>query len=560
MTVPGGGGGLKTPTVPGSASTGPTLLQVTVRTVDPTAKPPIAVCVPTDGREIPVRIDLQRGKGSIPAVNERWVIDKSMGVWTFACFIGGSPTGAAQFDLTAVSGLPDTLSGVQDSLAAHDDRLNTMWSQGTVTATQGTTADIALTDGTVTTGVQTVGAYYPTVGDTVWTGQVDAAGARVALGTSASGSSSQKMANWTATFDSTNQSIFTTGAGGSGIRSNGLNLEIVPGNTPTAPYWSLGNDGFGHQQIVSATGGAGIVAAGNVLYAVLAANTANHAPLIAQTVGTTAGQGVNLTSDTANQGMLQFPGQNLSMVGQPDGIHVANGANTAYANLLTGPLTVSGVVTILGGQINMGTGAIYAGHGAFTDIATSGNIATGTFNSANGAGITGTVFSTSASTTGAVPVAQQILTQDLSASRNIAVGGTLFYPGGTLPASERSLKDHIEDLGDPWPFLMPLVPARFTWKDQEHHDDQRHVGLYVDEVAEADPDAIKVIPAIPSGMFGLDEDGEPLDALVERHNRNRGRYPDERALIAYLVKACQDLQSRVVELEAVSDQAPPTKE
>lgn len=58
---------LKTPTAPGSNSVGPSVLGVRVVSVDPSASPPVAVAVPPDGRRIQVRIDMQRGRGSIRA-------------------------------------------------------------------------------------------------------------------------------------------------------------------------------------------------------------------------------------------------------------------------------------------------------------------------------------------------------------------------------------------------------------------------------------------------------------------------------------------------------------
>jgi cell division protein FtsB len=135
----------------------------------------------------------------------------------------------------------------------------------------------------------------------------------------------------------------------------------------------------------------------------------------------------------------------------------------------------------------------------------------------------------------------QIITQDITATRNMACQ-TIFYTGGQLPASERSLKEHIEDLDDPFPFLNALRPSRFKWIDTEHHDDQTHVGVYVDEMAEADPDTVISMEEMPVGMFGTDEEKQEE---VERYNRNVGRRPDERSLIAYLSRAAQVLKETV---------------
>lgn len=43
------------------------------------------------GKQRRIKIGFLRAKGALPRVGERWVIDKSMGYWTFAAVIEADP-------------------------------------------------------------------------------------------------------------------------------------------------------------------------------------------------------------------------------------------------------------------------------------------------------------------------------------------------------------------------------------------------------------------------------------------------------------------------------------
>lgn len=545
MTIPGGQGGIKTPSAPGSASVGPTLFQVVVRSVDPTATPPVAIVNDTMGREIPVRIDLQRGKGSIPAPGERWVIDKSMGVWTFACFVGGDPAGVGQFDVAAVSGLSDALSAHDDDLAAHDARLDTMFSQGTVTATQGTTATVTMTDGSVATGVQTVGTYLPTVGDTVWTGTVDAAGSKVALGTSADATSNSQA------YDATVSHYLTT----SRIREAQVNIwsdhRIAAGDQGTPAQYMISlfhadTNGTPYPNseldlVLYGADNAALLKNDNYKTGMLwgngriyfTQNTGNGRIAIeALSMTSTLGGGMTMGADANGNASLMFPFRDISLVAGVDGLHVANAGNTAFNPLLTGPLTVTGQTNFNGGIIG-NTGASLRGSTLQSDGFLCGPA-------------------------GPIPTFGQAYCTDVTGTNNIAVGNTFFYKGvaqAMNPPSERALKEHIETLGDPWGFINHIVAARYRWLDPEHHDDRVHVGIYADEMAEADPDTV-----YRPELVIEDNVEEEFPEQAERWRANHGRHPEDRALLAYVVRALQDAHSRIEELEAVITSHPPTKE
>lgn len=489
----------------GQLKTGPSPLQanavsvlgVTVMSVDPGAKPPVAIARDPIGRDINVRIDFQRGRGSIPKVGERWIIDQSMGFWTFACLSNGDPSGAGSAgDMNSVDGLGDVLGEHNTVLDDVTARLNELLSQATVSAVTATTADITLTDGTTLAGCQVAGAYQPTVGDLVWTQRADGAGNRVVLGPAGSAATNLQVANLTASGNVSviggwtvgkdqygNPSLWTNWQGGSALMAgvNGIYF-LDPANTRRLAIhprgWDIDTDTLGNSCLLAnLTSNAGIVSSGNQIYVVQSNNTLAHAPLTASVL--------NSDGDVRAAGGLYGNGLALGAGQINCGPIWAMGTHTLGLNV-NGGLTVGGDV-----------GVNYA----------------------------------------------QIICNEHTVGLNLAVGGTFFYRGIAQPVapSERSLKEHIENLDDPFPYLDSLVAARFRWLNPDYFDDEEHVGVYVDEMDEADPATVRH-PEL-SIDNGIDEE------TAETWRAHHGRYPDERSLIAYLVRAVQRLNTRLKEIE-----------
>jgi hypothetical protein len=494
------------------------VLGVTVVSVDPGAKPPIAVCKDPGGRMIPVRIDMQRGKGSLPQPGERWILDQAMGFWTFACYSNGDPTGTGSAgDLWSVSGLPEALEEQNEVLNNVESRLDEMWSQGTVTAVTATTADVRLIDGTTHYGCQTVGAYKPTVNDLVWTARSDAAGARVVMGPAASAATNLQSATaiiggWVIDKDYGGTPMIAAPTQNASILAYQGAIWIGNGdNSARAPLqaqgWRIGHDPIGNPTLLSTVAnGAGLASSGNTLYVVNSSNSLVHLPLVAS----------ELRSDGAVRATGNLYGTEAWTTG---GMRAGAGISC-------------GAQIIAEGWLESRTDTITKWRGYF-DI-----------------GLRAGVDSP-------VPAAGQVQTWDLTANRNLAVVDTFYYRNiaQAVGPSERDLKEHIEDLGDPWDFLNALVPARYRWVDTEHFDDRPHVGLYVNEMVEADPDTVIQLPQMPLDTYGHDEDGNLNVLPAIRYNSNIGRSYEDRAVIAYLVRAVTDLQSRLRAVES-SDSAP----
>lgn len=123
---------------------------------------------------------------------------------------------------------------------------------------------------------------------------------------------------------------------------------------------------------------------------------------------------------------------------------------------------------------------------------------------------------------------------------------------GPVNPSERRLKTHTGDLVDPLDTVRKLRPAAWRWNDLEQFGlpeesaetllGGEHVGIYVDELADIDPRAVRTGP---NGHVGY----------------------EDRALMAYLVGAVQQLADRNdaltteigqlrTELESLSDGEP----
>jgi hypothetical protein len=66
-------------------------------------------------------------------------------------------------------------------------------------------------------------------------------------------------------------------------------------------------------------------------------------------------------------------------------------------------------------------------------------------------------------------------------------------------------------------------------------------------MAEADPDTVVEMPQMPLDTYGEDEDGNLNVLPVIRYNSNIGRSYEDRAVLAYLVRAVQDLNKRLSE-------------
>lgn len=99
------------PTMPGTTSRGSTQLKVTVMSVSG----PIAVVIDQTGRQLQIRRDFMRAKGSLPAVGEQWLIDKAINnTWTFALCI--NPANSIDTEIATMNTEITALQNFQSSL------------------------------------------------------------------------------------------------------------------------------------------------------------------------------------------------------------------------------------------------------------------------------------------------------------------------------------------------------------------------------------------------------------------------------------------------------------
>lgn len=205
------------------------------------------------------------------------------------------------------------------------------------------------------------------------------------------------------------------------------------------------------------------------------------------------------------------------------------------------------VVTAAGGSGSVTAGAVSA-NGSVTangDVSAGGNVTAGGagsfpggLGSNNGAGINGQLNLTGNLAMGFFEIfcgtihAQALQCGDVggangnwagnqTAPRFVATVG-FFGPGAP---SERQLKEETGQLNDPLETIRKLRPAVWKWRNPERFGLENatetvlggeHVGIYVDELADADPRAVRTNP---EGDVGY----------------------EDRALMAYLVGAAQQL-------------------
>lgn len=97
---------VSTPVYPGSSGHGAAYKEVLVQAVD--YKVSKAVVIDQLGKQMQVRCDIMRAKGNVPAVGERWLVDRQYGVWTFAAIMNGGTDGVI-IPTASVTDLDDTL-------------------------------------------------------------------------------------------------------------------------------------------------------------------------------------------------------------------------------------------------------------------------------------------------------------------------------------------------------------------------------------------------------------------------------------------------------------------
>jgi hypothetical protein len=495
----------------------------------------VALCRDSLSRMLSIRLDIQRSKGQKPECGETWIVDKYYGVWTFAALMQGDTKGV----VTPIENIPDlapTLEAHQDNIDANAEIVAGMQVTITITNVQGTNkryVDGTLSDGTAVTTVPCAGGYYPQVGDVSWVLRQGVA----------------NDANSTPSLICMGKAGVVAGAPygqGTLTRSQIVAesaLYLMADKRLTAPADSVYKVSRG---FIAADGSATTTSwIDTVQYG------ADNAPLernVGRNVGMLWGNGrfyftqgdgtgrvpVEASEVLAANWRMWIDGANNSVLSSAtEDIGIAAAGGILYCVRATNTLVhmpfVASTVTSDGDIHGLNIWAA-GGLRAEAGLSCGGAFVAGGMATANSLRVNNSP----------VPAAGQIQTYDLTANNNIACTNTIFYRGGTLPAtpSERRLKDHIENLGDPWPFIDQIVAARYRWLDTEHFDDRTHVGIYVDEMAEADPDTVQE----PS-LMGLEDSVDAETAARWRHNH--GRHPDERALIAYLVRAVQDLNKRL---------------
>lgn len=141
------------PTLAGSESHGFAWKGVTVRSVNTDTR--LALVIDDLGKRMEVRCDIIRAKGNLPEPGEQWIIDRSLGIWTFAAIINGTTRGV---EVSNVTDLPEALLTIDNT--AEQDRLNALAQANSAlaTATANTNGKIVakgdLLAGTTSTTVQ----------------------------------------------------------------------------------------------------------------------------------------------------------------------------------------------------------------------------------------------------------------------------------------------------------------------------------------------------------------------------------------------------------------------
>lgn len=189
---------------------------------------------------------------------------------------------------------------------------------------------------------------------------------------------------------------------------------------------------------------------------------------------------------------------------------------------------------------------------------TSGGVDYGAIAITGDTTITGTVTVAGAGVLNATTLNTTTLnagTASLTASKLALPGGdvntdangqmhSLDYYGGTfhgaLVASERRLKVHDSTIDNGLDVIRELVPARWRWREPDDrwrgHDHDLHAGVYLDEFEAVAPEAARDQMRSAGPGEGPEPSGE--------------KTYEDRALIAYLVSAVQQLAQRNDELSA----------
>jgi hypothetical protein len=280
--------------------------------------------------------------------------------------------------------------------------------------------------------------------------------------------------------------------------------------------------------------------------------------LVDQTTGNT----LSLDMNTAGP-VVTVPGSGVALGFINGGLYVnaedgVNPASIHAAAITATTIGANGNLIAHGGDVNVtgnaictnviasgNVGGASANFGPLTSGQTqTGNLVCAQLNASGYGYITGG-FQVGAAD---APVGGRITCREITTVGNVAVGGNLYVTGTINPPSERSLKNHVTDVVDGLDVINALKPSIYTWKDTEFRGERRHVGVYVDELADIAPDAV-VERGSPEDVPTTNED---LAAKL-----TEGRSYEDRALIAYLVSAVQelsaqnrDLTARVTALEA----------
>lgn len=130
------------------------------------------------------------------------------------------------------------------------------------------------------------------------------------------------------------------------------------------------------------------------------------------------------------------------------------------------------------------------------------------------------------------PVGGRITNREMTTEGNIFVKGNIYYNGTLedLQPSERRLKDTHKEITDGLSIIEKLKVGLWSYKKDFKDDGRRHIGIYVDELAEIAPDAI-VDPPDLSQM--PTEDTSQFDGEARNY--------ENRAIIGFLVAAVQQL-------------------
>lgn len=472
-----------------------------------------ATVIDSMSRQIPIRLDIQRAKGQLPEVGERWIIDKTYGVWTFAALLGANTKGA----ITPIENVPDLAPTLVDHQAQMDNNaaiVAGMQLTLSITNVQGTSptnkryVDGTLSDGTTVTGVPCAGSYYPMVGDTAWV-------LRQGVTTDA---------------NSTPQLIAIGKAGVVAGAPFGQGTVTRAQIVAESQMWLLAD------RRLTAPAGGGV-------YQITRGQTDSSGNLIYNSLIDTTVAGANNNALERNNVL----GIGLLWNAGSFSFTTADGTGTVPVNMAGWTAQVSSTgrpSLIASGQGNVGICAADGTVYVTTNVTTThAPLVASALTSDTTVTSNGLITSSIKVGTAPAPAANQIQTVDITANNNLAVAVGFYYKGvlqNMNPASERELKRNIRLLDDPFDYLMKLAPSRYYWIDTEYFDADEHVGVIVNEMDDADPATVQHPPLVIEP--GIKND------VASSWRANHGRHPDERALIAYLVRAVQKLRSELDEL------------